>query len=265
MRLATSLAASLAIAAAAHAEARDLTEIVRSGRLRVAAVVEEKEPEFLSLRQSAMPGFDREILEGFAHRHGLVIDFVLVPAWDALLPTLVAGKSDLIAGRISDTPARRRQIDFTNEVFPTRVVVVTRKPRAAVAEARELTAVKVGTIPGTSMAEALAGLGLPAAKVVPLSAGALSEALRDGRVEAAVWSVEGAILARRKDPDLELGAFLGPPQSLAYGTAKGEPALLAALNDHIRLVKETGTWNRLVVKYFGAAAPDILARARRSD
>ena len=103
------------------------------------------------------------------------------------------------------------------------------------------------------MAEALAGLGLPAAKVVPLAAGALSDALRDGRVDAAVWSVEGAILARRKDPELELGAFLGPPQSLAYGTAKGQSALLAALNDHIRLVKETGTWNRLVVKYFGAA------------
>jgi ABC-type amino acid transport substrate-binding protein len=254
----------LSLAGGARAEARDLPEIVRSGRLRVAAVVEEKEPEFLSLRQAALPGFDREILEGFAHRQGLTIDFVQVPTWDGLLPALLAGTSDLIAGRISDTPARRRQIDFTNEVFPTRVVVVTRKPRAGLTDAHELTAVKVGTIPGTSMAEALAGLGVPATKVVPLTAGVLSQALRDGRVDAAVWSVEGAILAQRKDPELELGAFLGPPQSLAYGTAKGQPALLAALNDHIRLVKETGTWNRLVVKYFGAAAPDILARARQN-
>jgi polar amino acid transport system substrate-binding protein len=265
VRTSTWLAIALALGAVPRADARDLPEILRSGRLRVAAVVEEKEPEFLSLRAGGAPGFDREVLEGFAHRHGLVLDLVTVPSWEGLVPALLSGKADLIAGRVTDTPARRRQIDFSNEVFPTRVVVVTRKPRAAVFDARELTAVKVGTIPGTSMAEALTLLGVPAVKVAPLTAGALSEALRDGRVDAAVWSVEGAILARRKDADLELGAFLGPPQSLAYGTGKGQGGLLAALNDHIRLVKETGTWNRLVVKYFGAAAPDILGRARRAD
>jgi ABC-type amino acid transport substrate-binding protein len=80
-----------------------------------------------------------------------------------------------------------------------------------------------------------------------------------------VWAVEGAILARRKDAQLQLGVFLGPPQSLAYGVGKGQHRLLAALNDHIRLVKQTGTWNRLVVKYFGASAPEILAKARRAD
>src|SRR5262245_10871653 len=109
------LAIGLAVGASARAEARDLPEVVRSGRLRVAAVVEEKEPEFLSLRPGGMPGFDREILEGFAHRQGVQIDFVVVPAWDGLIPVLLSGKSDLIAGRISDTPARRKQIDFTNE------------------------------------------------------------------------------------------------------------------------------------------------------
>jgi ABC-type amino acid transport substrate-binding protein len=259
------LVLGLALGTGARADARDLPEIVRSGRLLVAAVVEEKEPEFLSLRPASLPGLDREILEGFAHRHGLQIHFVPVPSWDGLLPALLAGRGDIIAGRITETPTRRRQIDFTNEVFPTRVVVVTRKPRATVLDSREVASLKVGTIPGTSMAEALDALGIPAARVVPLTAGGLSDALRDGRVEAAVWSVEGAILAQRKDPDLELGAFLGAPQSLAYGLAKGQPGLLAALNAHIRLVRETGTWNRLVVKYFGAAAPDILARARRAE
>lgn len=29
-----------------------------------------------------------------------------------------------------------------------------------------------------------------------------------------------------------------------------------------RLVKQSGTWNRLVVKYFGDRAPDILKAAR---
>jgi ABC-type amino acid transport substrate-binding protein len=263
MRNVTALALGIALGAP-YALARDLPDIVKSGRLRVAAVVEEKDPEFLSLR-GGMPGFDREILEGFAHRHGLKIEFVVVPTWEGLVPVLISGKGDLIAGRVSDTPSRRRQVEFTNEVFPTRVVVVTRKPRPRIGDGQELAALKVGTIPGTSMAEALAALGIPSTKIVTMAAGGLSDALREGRVEAAVWQLEGAILAQRKDPDLELGAFLGAPHSLAFGTTKAQPALLAALNDHIRLVRETGTWNRLVVKYFGAAAPEILGRVRRSE
>jgi len=267
MRATTGLALGIAlgIGLGSPALARDLPDIKKAGRLRVVAVLEEKEPEFLSMKAGATPGFDHEILAGFCHQHGLVLEFVLVPSWDALVPALQAGKGDLIAGRVSDTPVRRRYADFTNEVFPTRVLVVTRSPRPAVTDAQQLAVLKVGTIPGTSMAEAVAGLGIPPQRIVPLSAGALSGALREGRVEAAVWAVEGAILAQRKDPSLQLGVFLGPPQKLAYGLGKGQPRLLAALNDHIRMVKQTGAWHRLVVKYFGAAAPEILAKARRAE
>jgi ABC-type amino acid transport substrate-binding protein len=253
------------VAAAQLAGARDLGEIRDSGRLRVLAVVEEKEPEFLSLRNGGSPGFDREILEGFASSQRLQVEYALVPTWDGLVPALQAGKGDIIAGRVSDTPARRKLAAFTSEVFPTRVVVVTRQPRPPVSDPLQLATLKIGTIPGTSMAEAVAALGAPAHRIVGLSAGGLSDALSSGRVEAVVWAVEGAILAQRRDPALQLGAFLGPPESLAYGVRKEDARLLAALNEHIRLVRQTGTWNRLVVKYFGNAAPDILNKARRAD
>jgi polar amino acid transport system substrate-binding protein len=268
MRVRRAVAAGAALCgalAAAPAHARDLGEIKDSGRLRVLAVVEEKEPEFLSLRPGGSPGFDREILEGFASSERLQVDYVVVPTWDALVPALLAGKGDLIAGRVSDTPARRKLAAFTVEVFPTRIVAVTRRPRPPVADPAQLAALKIGTIPGTSMAEAVAALGVPAHHIVGLSAGGLSDALSNGRVEAVVWAVEGAILAQRKDPALQLGAFLGAAESLAYGVRREDARLLAALNEHIRLVKQTGTWNRLVVKYFGNAAPDILNKARRGD
>ena len=38
--------------------------------------------------------------------------------------------------------------------------------------------------------------------------------------------------------------------------------LLAALNDYVSNVRRTPTWNRLVVKYFGEAAPEVLKAAR---
>jgi ABC-type amino acid transport substrate-binding protein len=70
------------------------------------------------------------------------------------------------------------------------------------------------------------------------------------------------MLAQRRDPELQIGPFLGPPESLAYGVRKNAPLLLNARNDHIATVRRTGTWNRLVVKYFGVTAPAILAKVK---
>jgi len=263
MRVSSSLFVALALSVGA-VQARDLTEIKKQGRLRVVAVVEEREPEFVSLKPGGAPGFDREILEGFARIQGVGLEFVMAPNWQVLMPSLVEGKGDVVAGRVSDTASRRAKADFTSEVFPTRIVVVTRKPHPAVANPSELAGLRLGTVPGTSMVDAIKNAGLPTQKLVPLAAGQLIDALRDGKVDAAVWALEGALLAQRRDPDLQVGTFLGPPESLAYGVAKGSPELLAALNEHIALLRRTGTWNRLVVKYFGASAPLILNQAQAS-
>jgi len=56
--------------------------------------------------------------------------------------------------------------------------------------------------------------------------------------------------------------FVGSSESLAYAVRKSSPQLLAALNAYLANLRHSPTWNRLVVKYFGASAPDILRRAR---
>ena len=67
---------------------------------------------------------------------------------------------------------------------------------------------------------------------------------------------------QREDPEIELGVFLGEPNRLSYGVRKDAPALLEALNEYIKNTRKTLTWNRLVVKYFGESAPEILRLAR---
>ena len=77
-----------------------------------------------------------------------------------------------------------------------------------------------------------------------------------------VLGIENAITERRKDPALQVGVFLGPPGALAWAVRKGDRALLAALDDYVASVRRTPTWSRLVVKYFGDEAPEVLRRAR---
>ncbi len=241
------------------APARDLPAVRQEGILRVLLVPTELEPEFADLRSKSRPGFDLEILQGFARAQKVKLEIVKIDGWDKLIPALLAGRGDVIAGRFTDTAARRRQIRFTQPVFPTAVVVVTRKPHRAVNTLAELRSERIGTIRGTSMDEELA-----AAKIrgkidyTTLEKKALSAALKAGDITAAAWGFEGALAAAKRDRDLQIGMRLGRPASLAYGVRKGDDTLRAALDAHIQMMRGTGAWQRLVVRYLGESAAKIL-------
>ena len=240
-----------------------MTEVRSAGTLRVLAVLDPNRPEFFSLRADLPPGFDHEILQGFADLHRVKLQVVSVPSWDALVPSLLAGKGDVVAGRFTATEGRRKTIDFTQEVFPYRLVVLTRKPRPNVTTVEELRREKVGTMKGTNLAEAISTLGLPPANVDDeIPTGGFVDALHSGRVTAVVWGVESVIASQKEDPDLQLGMFVGAPGSLAFGVRKGDTDLRQALDDYVENFRKTTSWSRLVVKYFGSSAPDILKKAR---
>ena len=178
------------------------------------------------------------------------------------MPALLEGRGDIIAGSVTVTEGRLKQIDFTHEVFPTRNVAVTRQPHRVIRTLEELRAEKVGTIRGTSLAEAVAAAAVPPAQVDDsFASGALPDGLRRGKIAAAVIGLEAAVLAQRDDPSLQLGLFVGPRQSLAFGLRKDDKELTAALDQYIANVRKTPTWSRLVVKYFGDSALAVLKRA----
>jgi membrane-bound lytic murein transglycosylase F len=252
---------TLAVAAlAASAAAQDLPGIQARGTLRVLAVTSAEETFFVA--ETPRGGFDWEMLEGFANLHKLSLELVPLDAWDELVPALLKDRGDLIAGGFTATDARRKQIAFTAETFPTRSVVVSRGRK--VEALADLKREKVGTIRGSSMIEDLTAAGVPAASIdAEIESGQLLAALKSGRVTAGVDGIEAALVGKRHDPSLQIGPFVGPPASLAWGVRKADARLLAALDEYIANARRTPTWNRLAVKYFGPAAPEILRNSAR--
>ncbi len=253
---------ALALAVALPAAA-DWSEIQARGTLRVLMVNDPSSATFFNLdTTSEKKGFDVEILQGFAALHRLKLERVLVAEWPDLVPELLAGRGDLIAGQVTATAARREKAAFTQEVFPSRTVILTRKPTPRVTSLEQLRGMKVGTVKGTSMAEALASALGPKGFDDSIATGSVVDAIRSGRLQAGAWGLEDAIRERAKDPELELGIFVGPPDSLAYGARKTDARLLSELDGYISNMRRTPTWSRLVVKYFGEEALLILKRAR---
>jgi len=230
--------------------------------LRVLVVPDGTRSEFVSAEPKAVnPGFERELLEGFAKSRKRHVEVTGAKSWDDLVPALEEGRGDLIAGHFTRTADREQHMTFTDGILPTRTVVITRKPRPAVITLEELRKVKIGAVKASASLESLQDAGVPPAHITEGTQEEMVDLLRSGKVDAIARAAPLAILNQREDPALQLGVFVGPPSQFAWGVRKSDTALRDALNEHLQLARRTGAWNRLVVKYFGQAAIEILKQA----
>src|SRR5256885_759658 len=99
--VASALTAALAAASPAFA---DLKELQQKGTLRV-LVANDEQPEMYSLASEGPPGFEREILDGFAKTRGLKVAVIVVHDFEQIIPMLLKGDGDVIVG-VVDTPTR---------------------------------------------------------------------------------------------------------------------------------------------------------------
>jgi ABC-type amino acid transport substrate-binding protein len=227
-----------------------------------ALVAADETPEMFALVDGPRPGFEREILEGFARLQKVKLEVVPVQGFDNIIPALLKGDGDVICG-ILDTEARRRQVAFTVEILPSRLVAVTRRPRT-IATLRELAAERVGVVTGTAWGEAAVAAGVPASRIdsFPDMKGML-DALRGGKVAASVMSLSDFVLLRGREPDLVPGPFLGEIKTAAWAVRKDDGVLLHALDEYVDNLRRTPSWGRLAVTYFGDDALSLLGRARK--
>jgi ABC-type amino acid transport substrate-binding protein len=139
--------------------------------------------------------------------------------------------------------------------------VVTQRPAAPVESVEELRKRKAGTIRGTTWARETLAAGVPESQVEYFpDTEPMLEALAAGRVEVVVMTISDFTLAVARHPDLEPGVFLGQPSRAAWGVRKQDVKLKAELDGYIENLRAGASWNRLIVKYFGEKALDVLGR-----
>jgi ABC-type amino acid transport substrate-binding protein len=252
----------LPMAPAAPSAAGDFAEITARGTLRV-IFGHDTFPEAITLQPDAPPGLEREMIEGFAALHRLKVDYVVVPVGGERIPALLGGKGDVIVGAFGISEERRKQVDYTAEVFPSEHLVVTRRPHRRIETLAELRRVRVGTMKDSSWAQAIAAAGVPRENVDDSfrTADDVVAALRADKVAAIVMASGWALLEAKKDPQIELGLVLGR-SGRAWAVRKDAPQLLKALDEYVTNVRRTATWSRLAVKYYGELALEVLRKGR---
>ena len=243
----------------AESGAGDLPEVKRRGTLRV-VVSATTDTVFFSLDEKGEPGFLQEVLRGFCDLHQLKME-TRVSTTAQRVGELTAGRGDLIPMTSNDEDST--QLTFSSEVFPKLYVAVTRKPGPVVRSAEDLKKEKVAVQMGRNREDSLTSLGVPYKTLSPETDELAL--LRTGAFTATVVSLEAALAARTADPGVQIGMFVGPPVSRVFAVRKQDTALLQALNAYVENTRRSGSWQRLVVKYFGPNAVDILKSARTAS
>jgi ABC-type amino acid transport substrate-binding protein len=231
-------------------------------RLRVLVAADEDQ-EMFSFQPGTPPGLEREMIEGFVRAHGLRLEVIPVTRFDQIIPNLNARLGDVILG-IVDTEKRRAEVSFTDEVLPTRHVVVGVSNRPQVRSLEQLRIQKVGVVTGSSWADAAVTAGIPATRIMAFpETPAMMTALLAGQVQVAVMGISSFALGRKKNPELRADLFLGAPGRHAWAVRKGDVALRDQLNQHIALLKGSGAWGQLLARYLSPDALALFTSARK--
>jgi ABC-type amino acid transport substrate-binding protein len=244
---------------AVGAGAADLPGIKGRGTLKVIAQKGEA-PEMFRFSGEGEPGFEREMIQGFAKLHGLTVEPVQVRTSGDRIPALRRGDGDVVIGMV-DTPARRKLVAFTKEVLPAQHLVVTWRPHRVVQTVEEFHEEKVGVVRDTSWEQAAVDAGVPLARMKRFpDRDDVFEALEAGRITATVMSTTDFLLATRPHPDLQGGVAVGAAGRAGWGVRKEDLKLLDALDEYISNFRAGPSWSRMVVKYFGDQALRALGR-----
>ncbi|GFE51429.1 amino acid ABC transporter [Roseobacter cerasinus] len=191
-------------------------------------------------------GFERELGDALCARAELTCEWV-TNEWDSIIPNLVSGNYDTIIAGMSITAERDEVIDFTQNYIPPEA-----SRYAALSEDADINGViatQTNTIQAGYIAESDATL------LEFATADELVAAVKNGEADAVFF--QGSFLEPlvTEDPDLvwvDEPVLLGGGVGLGVRESDGE--LKATFDAAITSMKEDGSINELLIKWFGEDA-----------
>jgi polar amino acid transport system substrate-binding protein len=248
------LALAAMLAALTPAFADQLADIKSAGVLRV-AVPQDFPPFGFSNEKMEVVGYDIDMSKLIASRLGVKLEMTPVASANRV-PYLTANRIDIIVSSLGKNPDREKVIDFT-EAYAPFFSGVYGTPAVKVSTPADLAGKKLAVIGGSTEDLAITKIAPPGATILRFADGtATNAAFLSGQADLLVaGNVVAAALLDTKPvrvPEMKLMIEDSP---CYIGTAKGQPALLAALNKIIADAEKDGTLNKISQTWLHADLP----------
>jgi membrane-bound lytic murein transglycosylase F len=239
-------------------EVRSLQQIKQSGYIRI--LVRNNATSFLLYRGHRL-GFDYELGKRLAQSMGIRAQFVVPRAWEDIIPALLRGDGDVIAGEMSVTPDRAQRVLFADPYLSTAERVIFKKGSPPVAVPEDLAGKKVVVRRSSAYWQSMEALNTRLAAAgkakVELSAAPedeetenIIEGVAHGEVQYTVADELIAKVVVGSDDKLTMGPALGEARPLAWAVRPGQTELVAAINAMFKAEKKGPEFNMWKKQYF---------------
>ena len=201
-----------------------------------------------------LTGRDVDLVNAIAEDQGFTVQWENLQ-FDGLIPALQAGNIDIIASGMSINEKREKQVDFSDPYYDSGLVVAVAADNTTIKGEEDLTpdmkvAAQIGTT-GAQEAQELKDAGKIGEVIILPQLDTAMLQLINGDVDAVINDkpVTEAYIAKQKDKIKTVGEVINAD---SYGIAvqKGNTALQAALNEGLQNIKDNGTYDQLITKWF---------------
>ncbi|MEH6775513.1 MAG: transporter substrate-binding domain-containing protein [Cereibacter changlensis] len=193
-------------------------------------------------------GFEREVGDELCKRAELTCEWVTTD-WDSIIPNLQSGNYDTIIAGMSITEERDKVLDFTQNYFPPAVSAYAALTADADVKSGVVSA-QVGTIQAAHVAESGATVlefATPDESVAAVRNGEADAVFADKDYLVPIVDESNGEFSWAGE-DVQLGGGIG------IGMRESDTELRTKFDAAIQTMKDDGTLNTLITKWFGPEA-----------
>ena len=196
-------------------------------------------------------GFDVEIGEAIAEKLGVKAEF-LEGKWDGLIAGLDAKRYDVVINQVGITEERKKKYDFSDPYIASKAVLIVKADNEDIKSFEDLSGKRAaqslssnfGKLAEASGAELVGTDGFDQSIQLVLT----------GRADATINDSLSFLDFKKQKPDAPVKVVAEQADADYSGVIlrKGEPELLAEINEALVAIREDGTYDVISQKYFGA-------------
>lgn len=195
-------------------------------------------------------GFDVEIGEAVAEKLGVKAEFV-EGKWDGLIAGLDVKRYDTVINQVGITEERKAKFDFSDPYIASKAALIVKEDNADIKAFADLSGKKAAqslTSNYGKMAEA-AGAQLVGTDGFDQSIALVVQ----GRADATINDSLSFLDFKKKQPNapVKIAATEDDASYSGIIVRKGDPELVAAINEALKEIKADGTYKKISETYFG--------------
>ena len=205
-------------------------------------------PPFEYLEDGKITGFDMDLVQEI----GKLVDAdikIVDMAFDGLLPALQMKKVDLVIAGMTANEERMKTVSFTQPYYTASQVIIVKEGNTSIKSFDDLKGRRVGVMLGFTGDMVVSEIdGVKIERFNAAYAGIM--ALKADKIEAVVLDSEPAKNYVAQNKGLVLADADAEQEEYAIAVRKNDKALLEKVEKALSEIKENGTYDKLIQKYF---------------